>query len=56
MGDRRCGNRVSVQRPEGSRSLVKPQRRREDNIKMDLPELGWENVMWIDLAQGRHRW
>ena len=41
--------------PEGSRPLVRPRRRREDNIKMDLREVGKEGVDWIDLAKGRDR-
>jgi len=39
--------------PERKRSLGKPKRRREDNIKMDLQEVGMD---WIDLAQDRDRW
>jgi hypothetical protein len=41
--------------PERSRPLVRPRRRREDNIKMDLREVGKEGVDWIDLAKGRDR-
>jgi hypothetical protein len=34
----------------------KPRRRWEDNIKMDLQEVGFEGMGWIDLAQDRDRW
>ena len=44
--------RVLVGKPEGKR----PRRRWEDNIKMDLQELGCGGVDWIDLAQERDRW
>ena len=41
---------------EGKRSLGKPRRRRKDNIKMDLQELGYGGMNWIEMAQGRDRW
>ena len=41
---------------EGKRSLGRPRRRRKDNIKMDLQEVGSEGMDWIDLAQDRVRW
>jgi hypothetical protein len=44
-----------VGRPEGRRPLERPRRRREDNIKMDLQEVGW-GMDWIELAQDRDRW
>jgi hypothetical protein len=34
----------------------KPRRRWVDNVKMDLGELGWDDVDWIDLAQDRNKW
>ena len=43
-------------RPERRRLLGRPRRRWEDNIKMDLQELGCGGVDWIDVAQGRDRW
>jgi hypothetical protein len=45
-----------VGKPEGRRPLGRPRRRWEDNIKMDLLEVGWEGADWIDLAQDRDRW
>jgi hypothetical protein len=44
---------ILVGKPEGKSSLVKPKRRWEDNIRMDLREMGWDFVDWIYLAQGR---
>jgi hypothetical protein len=41
--------------PEGRRPLGRPRRRWEDNIKMDLREIGFEDVVWIHLAQDRDR-
>jgi hypothetical protein len=36
--------------------LGRPRRRWEDNIKMDLQEMGWGGMDWIDMAQDRNRW
>jgi hypothetical protein len=47
---------VSVWRPEGKRPLARPRRKWEDNIKMDLQEVGCGGVDWIELAQDRDRW
>ena len=47
--------RVLVGEPEGKRPLGRPRRRWEDNIKMDLQEVGCEGMDWIDLAQDRER-
>jgi len=41
MGERRVVCRVLVRKPEGKRPLGRPRRRWEDNIKMDLQEVGW---------------
>ena len=43
-------------KPEGKRPLGRPRPRWEDNIKMDLLEVGWGVIDWIDLAQDRDRW
>jgi len=56
MGDRRVIFRVLVGKPEGKRSLGRPRHRWEDNIKMDLQELGCGGMDWIELAQDRDRW
>jgi hypothetical protein len=51
MGEGRGAYRVLVGRPEGKRPLGRPRRRWEDNIKMDLGEIGIDGVNWIRLAQ-----
>jgi len=56
MGQRRGAYRVLVGKPEGKRSLGRPRRRWEDNIKMDLQEVGCGGMDWIELAQDRDRW
>ncbi|KAJ4430052.1 hypothetical protein ANN_22260 [Periplaneta americana] len=56
MGESRNAYRVLVGRPEGKRPLGRPRRRWEDNIKMDLREVGYDDRDWIDLAQDRDRW
>ena len=48
--------RVLVGKPEGKRSLGRPELRWEDNIKMDLQEVGCWGMDWIRLAQDRDRW
>ena len=42
-------------KPEGKRPLGRPRRRWEDNIEMELQEVGCEGMDWIDLAQDRDR-
>ena len=49
MGDRGGVFRVSVGKPEEKRLLGRPRRKWEDNIKMDLQEVGWD---WMEVAQG----
>jgi hypothetical protein len=44
-----------VEKPERKRPLGRPRRRWEDNIKMDLKEVGWGGLDWIDLTQDRDR-
>jgi len=56
MVERRGVYRVLVGKLEGKISLGKPRRRWEDNIKMDLEEVGCGGVDWIDLAQDRDSW
>ena len=48
--------RVLVGKPEGERPLGRPRRRWEDNIKMDLREVGCDPGEWIDLAEYRDHW
>jgi hypothetical protein len=48
--------RIFVGKPEGKRPLGRPRRRWEDNIRMDLREIGFGGIDWIDLAQGRDQW
>ena len=45
-----------VGKPEGKRPLGRPRRRWEDNIKMDLQEIGCGDIDWIELAQDSDRW
>ncbi|KAJ4431761.1 hypothetical protein ANN_20366 [Periplaneta americana] len=56
MGESRNTYRVLVGRPEGKRPLGRPRRRWEDNIKMDLREVGYDDRDWINLAQDRDQW
>jgi hypothetical protein len=56
MGEVRGAYNILVGRPEGRKPLGRPRRRREDNIKMDLWEIGFRDVDWIHWAQDRDRW
>jgi hypothetical protein len=56
MGEKRNAYRILVGKPEGKRLLGRPRRRWEDNIKMDLREIGWSGMDWSDLAQERDQW
>jgi hypothetical protein len=56
MGQGRGVYRVLVGKPEGKRPLGRPRRRWEDNIKMDLQEVGGACGDWMQLAQDRDRW
>ncbi|KAJ4439605.1 hypothetical protein ANN_07733 [Periplaneta americana] len=56
MGEYRNAYRVLLGRPEEKRPLEKPRRRWEDNIKMDLREVEYDDKDWINLAQDRDRW
>jgi hypothetical protein len=47
---------ILVGKPEGNRPLGRPRRRWKDGIKMDLREIGFGGVEWIQLAQDRDRW
>jgi len=56
MEEGRGVHRVLVGRPKGKRPLGRPRRRWEDNIKMELQEVGGGCGDWIELAQDRDRW
>ena len=56
MEERRGVHKVSLGKPEGKRPLGRPRRRWEDNIKMDLEEVGRGCGDWMGLAQDRDRW
>jgi hypothetical protein len=49
-------NRTLVGKPEGKETIGIPRCRWEDNIKMDLREIEWGGMGWIDLAQDRDQW
>ena len=55
MGEKRGVHRVLVWKPEGKRPMGRPRRRWEDNIKMDLQEVGGRCGDWMELAQDRDR-
>jgi hypothetical protein len=54
MGENRNAYRILVGMPEGKRPLGR--RRWVDNVKMDLREIGWDGVNWINMAQDRDQW
>ena len=56
MGEMRGVYRDLVGKPEGNRPLERPRRRWENNIKMDLQEVGCGGIDWIELAQNREMW
>ena len=56
MGEGRGVHRVLVGKPEGKRLMERPRHRWEDNIKMDLQEVGGGCGDWMELAQDRERW
>jgi hypothetical protein len=56
MEEKRNAYRMLVEKPEGKRPLGRPRRRWVNNIKMDLRELGWDIVHWMDMAQDRDQW
>jgi len=56
MGKKRDAYRTLVGEPEGRSLLGRPRCRWEDNIKVDLQEVGWGDMNWIDMTQDSGRW
>jgi hypothetical protein len=56
MGELESAYKILFGKPEGKRPLGRPRRGFEDNIRMDLKEIGWKDVDWIHLAQDRDQW
>jgi hypothetical protein len=56
MGEGRNVYKVFIGKPEGKRPLERPRHRWEDGIRMDLREIGWGSVDWIQVALNRDRW
>jgi transposase len=56
VGEKRGVYRLLVGMPEGKRPLGRPRRRWENNIKMDLRDIGIDGANWIQLAQDRVQW
>ena len=56
MEHSRNAYRVLVGKPEGKRSLGRPRRRWEDNIKMDLRQVGCDPGEWMDIAEDNDQW
>jgi hypothetical protein len=56
MGEGRGVYRVLGGQPEGKRPIGRPRRRGGDHIKMDLQDVGWGVMDWIELAQDTDRW
>jgi hypothetical protein len=56
MGEKRNAYRILVGKPEGKRQLGRLRRRWVNNIKIDLREIGWGDMDWLNLAQDRNKW
>jgi hypothetical protein len=56
MGETRNAYKILVGKPERKRPLGRPRRRLVDNIKMNLGEIGWDGMDWINLAQDSEQW
>jgi hypothetical protein len=56
MGEKVNAYRILVGKPEGRSSLGRPRRRWVNNIKIDVREIEWDGMDWIDLVQDRNQW
>jgi hypothetical protein len=56
LGEKRNAYRILVGKPEGKRPHGRPRHRWVDNIKMDLREIGWDGVDWMDMVEDRNQW
>jgi hypothetical protein len=56
IGEKTSAYRILVGKPGGKRPLGRPRSRWEDNIRINLRELGWGGMEWINLAQDRDQW
>jgi hypothetical protein len=56
IGEGKNAYRISMGKPERKRPMGRPRRRWEDNVKMDLREIEWGSMDWIDLPQDRGQW
>jgi hypothetical protein len=56
MGEKRTVHRLLAEKSEPNRPLGRSRRRWVDNIEMDLGEIEWSGIDWIDLAQNRGQW
>jgi hypothetical protein len=56
MWEKRNAYRILVGKPEGKRPQGRAKRRCVNNIKMDIKEIGWDGMDWIDLAHNRDQW
>jgi len=56
MGEMKIAQNILVGKREGKRPLGIPRRRYEDNIRIDVKGIVWEDMNWIDLTQDRGQW
>jgi hypothetical protein len=56
MKEKKNAYKILVGKPEGKRPLGRPRRWYVNNIKMDLREIGWDGMDWIDLVEDRNQW
>jgi hypothetical protein len=56
MWEKKNEYRLLVGKPEGKRPLRRQRSKWVDNIKMDLREIRWAAIDWIDMAQDKHQW